>query len=344
MNESSDLRDARARVTLRDVATAAGVDPSLVSRVVNNDPKAAASVETRQRILQLVEELGYRANVAARGLASSRTRTLGLLLPDLSNPMYESILTGVAKEATIQGYGVIVGTRADDESEESFSRLLQTGPVDGLLVASGLLSDEYLRRITRGGGPVVLVNRRVQGVRSSVTVDDAAGAALAIDHLVGLGHREIAAIFGPDEVDTSLRRRNGYETAMHGAGLESRALRLRSWRMADGYQASLELLRHASRPTAVFASTIAMGIGTLRAARELDLDVPRQLSVVALHDVEIAEYLAPSLTVVRMPTVAMGRKAVKLLVSIIDGGKSANTVVKGPIEVIHRESTAEPPA
>jgi LacI family transcriptional regulator len=332
-------------VTIRDVATAAGVDPSLVSRVVNDDPKASASAATRERILEVVERLGYRANAAARSLASARTQTLGLLLPDLGNPMYGSILTGVAREAEEKGYGVIVASRAAGESEESFSRLLQTGPVDGLLVASGLFGDEFLRRITRvGGGPIVLVNRRVRGVQSSVTVDDTAGSVLAIRHLIDHGHRDIVGLFGPDEIDTSLRRRKGYEKAMLAAGLTPRSVGIDSWTMDAGYRAGLDLLSTGPLPTALFASTVAMSVGILRAARELDIDVPGRVSVIALHDTELADYLAPPLTVVKMPTEEMGARAVRLLISLIDGGEPANQVVRGPMAVVERASVAAPTA
>jgi LacI family transcriptional regulator len=343
MPRTNDQTRARRRVTIRDVAAAAGVDPSLVSRVVNDDPKASASAATRARILEVVEQLGYRANAAARSLASSSTSTIGLLLPDLANPMYGSILTGVARESEERGYGVIVASRAEGESEESFSRLLQTGPVDGLLIASGLFGDDFLRRITRfGGGPVVLVNRRVRGVGASVTVDDAAGAELAVRHLVEHGHRDIVGLFGPDDVDTSLRRRRGYEKAIAAAGLASRTVGLESWNMQAGHRAALELFDSADRPTAVFASTIAMGIGVLRAARERDIAVPDDVSVIAFHDIELADYLAPPLSVVKMPTEEMGARAVRLLISLIEGGEPGNQVVRGPMSVIARASVARP--
>ena len=330
------------RATIRDVANAAGVDPSLVSRVVNNHPKASASPATRARILAAVEQLGYRANAAARGLASASTQTLGLVLPDLANPMYGAVISGVAREAELTGYALIVASRAEGEPEESFGRLLQTGPVDGLLVASGLLGDDFLRRVTFGGGPVVLVNRRVQGVQASVTVDDAAGSALAVQHLVERGHRDIVGLFGPDDVDTSLRRRTGFEQGMRAAGLTPRSVGLTSWSMPAGYQAGLDLLSSGARPTAVFASTVAMGIGILRATRELGIDVPGELSVIGLHDIELADYLAPPLTLVKMPTEDMGAKAVRLLVSLISGGSPSNQVVRGPMSIVERASVAAP--
>jgi LacI family transcriptional regulator len=344
MPRPSDPTRVGHRATIRDVANAAGVDPSLVSRVVNNDPKASASPATRARILEAVEELGYRANAAARGLASSSTQTLGLVLPDLANPMYGSVLAGVAREAEATGYGLIVASRAEGEPEESFSRLLQTGPVDGLLVASGLFGDDFLRKITHvGGGPVVLVNRRVRGVHASVTVDDAAGSALAVGHLVEHGHRDIIGLFGPDEIDTSLRRRTGYEQGMRDGGSEPRSIGLESWSMHSGYEAALEILQSGQRPTALFASTVAMGIGILRATRELGIDVPTDLSVIALHDIELADYLAPPLTVVKMPTEDMGARAVRLLVSLIGGGEPANQVVRGPMSVVERATVSVPP-
>ena len=177
------------RATLRDVAALAKVDASLVSRVINGDPKAGAAPQTRQRIIDAVEQLDYRPNVAARGLRMARTWTIGVLVPSVTNPMYADVIAGAEGRAQELGYGVVFRTHVEGEREDTFTRLLQQGRVDGLIVASGLLRDAFMRRIASGqSGPVVLVNRRVNRVKASVIVDDAAGAALATRHLLDNGH------------------------------------------------------------------------------------------------------------------------------------------------------------
>lgn len=343
--ESSGPPTKAGRPTIRDVARLAGVDPSLVSRVVNNDPKASASEATRQRILNSVAKLGYQASAMARGLRMTRTWTLGLLLPDLGNPMYESIVRGVEGESHRLGYGVVLGDHKEDE-KETFTALLRQGRVDGLLIASGVLKDSYMKRVIESGvGPIVLVNRRVRGVQTSVVVDDAAGSRMAVEHLRELGHTKIAGMFGPGGIDTSVRRRKGFlEGSRSASGIDVELLDTASWNYESGYRGALDLLRGDSPPTAIFASTLAMGIGALRAARELKLKVPRDLSVIALHDSEIADYLEPPLTTVAMPVEEMGRRAVDLLVSLIEGGAPEEVVVKGGQHLVMRASTGAPPS
>jgi LacI family transcriptional regulator len=330
---------------LKDVAKRAGVDPSLVSRIVNDDPRAASTPETRQRVLDAVEALGYRASVAARGLRMARTMTVGLVLPDLSNPMYASIVRGVQARARALGYGVVLGSQTDEDPDVEVSGLLRDGRVDGLLIASGTADDDYLRRAAADGlGPLVLVNRRVSGVDASVTVDDAAGAELVVAHLAELGHQSITALVGPVGIDTTIRRLEGFHAACDARGIEAVEVETGSWTAQAGYAAALGALTGPARPTAVFATTFAIGAGTLRAAREAGIDVPRDLSVITLHDADWAEYLSPPLTAVAMPSERMGADAMSLLDRLIGGGAPEHLVVADRPVLRRRGSTGAPPA
>jgi LacI family transcriptional regulator len=315
-----------------------------VSRVINNNAQAKASAETRQRILRAVETLAYRPNVAARGLRMSRTFTLGMLVPDLTNPMYAAIAKGAQERAETSGFGLVLGSHTEGESEATFAPLLRQGRVDGLLVASGLLRDSFIRRIAvSGGGPVVLVNRRVRGVGASVVLDDAAGAATAVQHLVDLGHSRIAGIFGPDYIDTAQRRRKGFQKACAEAGVEGTVAAAPAFGAAGGYTCAMELLEDPDgAPSAIFASAFVMGIGVLRAARELKVATPRRLAVVALHDSELADYLAPPLTTVALPAEDMGATAVDQVVGMLNGSPGRNVVVRGTPRLVVRGSTARP--
>lgn len=331
------------RVTLKEVAAFVGVDPSAVSRAVNNDPGLSVSSETRERILAAVEKLGYRPNVGARGLRMSRSWTVGFILPSLSNPMYESITRGVESAAERHGYNVVIGSQIEGRSTVAFTRLLQEGRVDGLLVASGSLEDQFIRKIAEDGpGPVITVNRRVQGVLSSVVVDDERASATAAKFLEGLGHKRIGGIFGPARIDTAIRRRRGFVTAANKARLRVTCADWDSWSAQDGYLGTLQILESAPDVTAIYASTLLMGIGALRAAAEVGRNVPTDLSVLCLHDSHIAEFLNPPLTAIRLPTERLGAAAVEMLIERLNGESPRAVVIGGAGEIIQRGSTGRP--
>jgi LacI family transcriptional regulator len=333
----------RKRITIRDVAALAGVDVSLVSRVLNDHPKASASPATRERILEAARSLGYQPNVVARGLRMARTWTLGLLLPNLTNPLYAAIARAAERRAQERGYGLVFGTQVEGEEEATFARMLQQGRVDGLLTASGVLGDRLLRRFTGGErGPVVMLNRRVRGVRSSVTVDDAAGAALAAEHFAELGHVHVAGIFGPAAIETTRRRRAGFIAASAAAGLRAAVIDTAALDPAAGSQAAIEIFAAHREVTAIFASTFAMATGVLRAARLAGVRIPDDISLLALHDSELADYLSPPLTTVALPVDEMARRAVDLLVDLIGGGAPRNVVVRTEPRLMLRESTGRP--
>jgi LacI family transcriptional regulator len=339
MTVLSGRRDGK-RPTIRDVAALAKVDPSLVSRVLNGHPKAHARPATRDRVIKAAQALGYQANVMARSLRMARTSTLGLLLPNLSNPMYATIARAVEQRARERGFGLVFGTHVEGGDEATFAQLLQQGRVDGVLTASGVLGDAFLRRFAnRDETPVVMVNRRVRGVRSGVTVDDAAGAALAVRHLADLGHERVAGIFGPGTIDTTRRRRAGFLAAAKKARIKPLMIDADGLSASSGTRAVMNVFAHHAETTAIFASTFAQGMGVLRAARQAGVRIPGDMSVIALHDSELADYLSPPLTTIRLPVDEMAHEAVDLLVDMIAGGVAKAVVVKTEPQLILREST-----
>lgn len=331
--------------TLRDVAAIAGVDVSLVSRVVNRDASLSILPTTRARIEAAIEQTGYRPNVQARGLRTQRTFTIGFLLPEVRSPIYDPIVLSAMKRAAEHGYLLVLGSSIEAQfSDRAFEGLLLERRVDGLIVASGELSDAGIRAIgTTGGAPIVFVNRRVPGLVGSAVVDDAAGAALATNHLIALGHRRLAHLGGPTGVDTASRRREGFLDAASRAGLPATLVEIAGYDAEGGRAAAANVLARDPDVTGIVAANMMVGIGALRAIAEAGRRVPDDVSVVAIHDHPLAAFMTPALTCVALPLADLGAAAVDLLLARVRGEALHDIMVPGEIELIRRESTAPPP-
>jgi LacI family transcriptional regulator len=336
-------RIAPAKVTLNDVATLAGVDRSVVSRVINQDPNLNIRPQTRQRVLETIEKLGYRPNAAARSLRTSRAFMFGLFIPDFANPVYAEIIKGAEMAAGSLGYGLMtassVGVRL---ARQHYIDLLAQGRVDGLLFA-GDESGHELEQFRALRLPWVLVNRRVDGSRRYVILDDERGSRIAVEHLIGLGHRRIAHLAGPETADTARRRRAGYMAAMSAAGLpaDPRLIAHADYTPAGGTAAMSALMSRDERPTAVLVANVASAVGALHAAYEMGLSVPADVSVIAIHDMPLASHLVPALTTVRMPLSELGRRAIEMIATRAPED-DITEIVTEPVEVILRNSTAPP--
>ena len=331
--------------TLTDVAARAGVSVSAVSRVLSDSPTARVSEATRQRIRDAAAELGYRPNFAARALKSSRTHVIAVVVPDLTNAIFAELMRGVEDEGHERGYLVLL---ARDEAlagqPEALSRLIGEGRVDGALIQlSESIPLDRVRPLWEGGLPVVFVNSVPEEQAGSVVLEDAAGIALATEHLVSLGHRSIGYIGGVSSSDSARRRRAGFLAAMDAAGLDTPAAESMTdlgYSPAQGGEALGHLLDSGS-PTALVVANVNAALGALREARRRGIRVPDDLSIVALHDAWPAEYAGPSLTTVRMPLYELGRAGMRAVCDRIDGGPVLDVVVRDPAPVlILRESTA----
>jgi LacI family transcriptional regulator len=336
-----------SRPTLKDVALVAGVDPSLVSRVINGDDRVAIREETRERILEAIRSVGYRKNMVAQGLRMGRTGLLAYIVPDLTTPSYPAIIEGAEKRARKNGYTVLVATQPDAAgSATEFRRLLDEGRVDGLLLASGVIGDANTGALVAGGGPLVVVNRLVEGASCGVIPDDAAASALAAEHLVELGHRACAIVTGPSELDTTSRRSSGFTSALTAAGISGvQTVTAKAWSPEAGYDAARRLRDLSERPTAIFSAAGLLHVGLLAGLAEAGIDVPGQMSVIALHDPEINRYTSPPMTAVSMPLEEVGAEAVELLLRILDGKPTPATKVvsKPKPKLIRRGSTGPAP-
>jgi LacI family transcriptional regulator len=333
---------APPRPTLRDVASAVGVDPSVVSRVLSGDPSLAVTPETRRRVVEAAQTLGYRPNMLARGLRLRRTWTLGFVLPDINNPVYAQIVDGAHARAEEKGYALAIGSPADGRSiDTTFVRLLAERRFDGLLVASGHLDDWRVAATAAGPTPVVVVNRRVDGLEASIVVDDRRGAKLATEHLLDLGHIFLAHLSGPPGIDPSLRRKAGFLDTVNRRGAPAPIVcHADDFRVESGYAATLQLLDQSPRPTGLFAASVMPALGAIRAIRERRLGVPDDVSVVALHDFPLADFVEPPLTTVAMPLNELGSRAIDLILSRIAGAPPRAEIVDVPPRLVIRASTA----
>jgi LacI family transcriptional regulator len=340
-------RNAKPRPRLVDVAAASGVTVSIVSRVLNGDPTVSARPETRKRIIEAARELAYIPNAVARGLRRSRTMTIGVVLPNLAYAVNAEIIHGAASRAAAEGYVVLVADAEEfGPTGTAYEQLLMAGRVDGLMIASTTTGEGDLRSLSKVPLPVVRVNRRGDRYAVNVSVDDQQGVALLVDHLVTLGHTDIAHIAGPPSADTARRRRAGFVSRMAEHGLPAKRGRIVRTTMSEagGYAAMQRLLSGPRRPTAVVTGSFASAVGALSAIAAAGLRVPDDVSVAGFHDAPIGEFLTPRLTTVRMPLRQMAEAAVETLVRLIDGEPARDVVVRSPApQLIERDSTGPPP-
>ncbi|MFD6164523.1 LacI family DNA-binding transcriptional regulator [Oerskovia sp. NPDC060287] len=323
------------RPTLLDVAAHAGVSKSLVSLALRGDP--GVSERTRERIRRAADDLGYRSNALARSLKQGRTMLIGAVLSSLDNPYHTEIVTGVEEAAGTAGFSVLLvhGSRDRGHLARHLDTLLGLN-VDGLVVISSWLEEEHLRAAARRA-PVVMVGRplgAVDGV-DTVTNDDARGAALAVDHLVGLGRSRIAHVSASAR-PAGLARRAGYEAAMRRHGL-AEAIRVVgpdapvADLVADGYQG-------------VFARNDVEAFDVVDHAHDQGLRVPEDLAVVGYDDSALARRARPRLTSVHQPRGRMGALAVELLLERLGGRGEDRHEVLAPRLVVRGSTVVPPPA
>ncbi len=333
---------APRRPTLADVASLANVDSSVVSRVLNNDSALRVRDETRARVLAAIQELGYKRNVQAQSLRTKRANAIGLVIPTYDSPVYAAVIDGAASAATDRDAFLLTAsltTLNTVGSEGSPLDLLATGRVDGLLVG-GHDYEVPLGDFHATSAPVLTVNRRIPGFDRWVVLDDEGAAAMAVHHLIDIGHREIAHLAGPPSADTASRRQAGFVSAMRERGLSTQQTRVieADYTIAAGAVAAASLIADVSPPTAIVAANVASAVGALYALRQVGVNVPDDVSLVAIHDSPLAEYLDPPLTVVEMPLFELGRRGVELLLES-PGSEPVHEVVEGPMRLIERGST-----
>lgn len=311
------------RITIKDVAREAGVSPQTVSRAINN--KGEIRPETQARILRIADRLGYRPNSIARSLATRRSRNVGLVVPDISNPFFASAARGVEDTAHNAGYNVFL-CNTDENAEREINAIhsLEAQQVDGLLICSSRLSESELVEVADRFEPLVLVNRRIDRPQTGcVIVDDVKAMQEAVHYLLKLGHRQIGLLAGPSQSHSGRERAKGYRQAMQTRNIVPPD----SWQihcppqLQGGQVAAHQLLQQAPELTALVAYNDLVAIGALHACTERGLDVPEDCAIVGCDDVLLAALVSPALTTIHIPTYDLGQQAMSLLLDMIESGE-----------------------
>ncbi|MGC4110437.1 MAG: LacI family DNA-binding transcriptional regulator [Nocardioides sp.] len=335
-------------VTLRDVARAADVHPGTASRALNPETRSQVKVETAERVMAAAAELGYRVNPIARSLRTSRSLTVGVLIPDLTNPFYPPIVRGVEDELSAGSYvALVANTDGDFVKERRVLETLRERQVDGLIVMTAKRKHPLIVEVAETGLPMVLVSRDVDGLSvSGVMLDDEEAMSLAVGALTDLGHSRLAHLSGPRTVSTALRRRQGFVKATKRLPtVTTTIVESAQFSIEAGRAAGEQLLAAHPEVTGIVAANDMIALGCLSAYQAASRSCPRDFSVIGVNDSQFLDHTSPPLSTVSVPKYEMGRSAAQLLLSQLqaNGGRPAAEVRHMRPEIKMRGSTGPAP-
>ncbi|MBA3245214.1 MAG: LacI family DNA-binding transcriptional regulator [Actinobacteria bacterium] len=323
------------------MARLAGVSTATVSRALNGTGQIAPA--TGAAIDAAVQQLGYRPNTVARSLVTKSTQTIALLLPDIANPFYAALVSGIQERALAAGSTMLLcTTEGDPEREEQYLSLLRAKQVDGVLVDGLVLPPERIADFVREGLPIVCLDRDIDSTSVPlVQVDNRLGAQIATEHLLSLGHRLIAHVAGAPGLRISAERIGGYDDALAAAAVERRRTHVAvgSFTEEGGYGAMRALLA-GSPPTAVFAANDLSALGVMHAIAESGRRVPEDISVVGFDDLRLAAHTTPPLTTIHQPAFEIAQRATQLLLDLAAGREVPQRLHLLEPELVVRGSTA----
>jgi LacI family transcriptional regulator len=334
-----------AAVTLRDVARVAGVHPATVSRALNEETRALVNEETAKRVVNAAAELGYRPNPIARGLKTNRSYTIGVLIPDLTNPLFPPILRGIEDHLETGGYTPLTAnTDNDPERELLDSQAMRARQVDGIIAATARRDHRLHDALLEAGIELVLVNRRQPDLPvSSATADDRLGMRLSVQHLVELGHTRIAHIAGPLDYSTGLDRYVSFHETMRAAGLEpdpDLVVVAEAFTEAEGARLCRQLVADGPRFTAIAAANDLLALGCYDVFAEGEVRCPEEISVIGFNDMPFAARFQPPLTTIHIPHYEIGKSAAQLMLERLQDADSAPRQVMLRPSLVVRGSTA----
>ncbi|MFS0727729.1 catabolite control protein A [Paenibacillus sp. 1P07SE] len=331
-------------VTIYDVAREAGVSMATVSRVVNNNPNVKP--QTRKKVFEAIERLGYRPNAVARGLASKKTTTVGVVIPDISNAIFAEVARGIEDIANMYHYNIIL-CNADKKKEKEI-RVINTlleKQVDGLLFMGGAVTEEHIIAFKSSNVPIVLcATTDEQATIPSVDIDHETAAFDAVNALIAQGHKNIAMISGTlQDPANGYARFQGYKRALEQAGLayDEALVRVGNYRYESGIEAMKYFLDMETRPTAVFAATDEMAIGAIHCIQDYGLKVPQDISVISVDNSRMASMVRPQLTTVAQPMYDIGAVSMRLLTKLMKKESVEDPRVILQHELISRQSVAQ---
>jgi len=330
--------------TIYDVAKEAGVSIATVSNAING--KGRVSKKTHDEIMRVMERLNFQPSVIASALMGKKTYTIGLLIPDVSNPFFSEIARAVEDFAHSEGYSVIVcSTDNRDERIEKYIRLLEQKNVDGILIGTGVENADILTQLSEKSFPIVMIAREAADISvHSVLTDDFKGGTMAAEHLLQKGHVSMAVLSENVKVSSSFERVRGFRFGLFEAGItlpNDDILSCES-NIKDGKRAAATLIRKAERPTALFCCNDLLAIGALQAAKEAGLQVPEQLSIIGFDDTILSTVTNPALTTIAQPMDQMVKLAFGLLISSDDKTDEIKQRIVMQPELVIRESTSNP--
>jgi DNA-binding LacI/PurR family transcriptional regulator len=333
--------------TIQDVARAAGVAASTVSRYLNGQLRVSPATEAK--VLEAVSQLGYVPNAQARNLARRRSGVIGFVVPEISNPYFGAIADYVVEAVERHGRLVLLCShRSQAVRQSSYIDLLVSGAIDGMLYLGSFRSNERLAAAIAGGLAVVVVDEPITGLPPvhTVVMDDYAGGYQATSYLAALGHRRIAFVSGPAELGSVQERYRGYADALTKAGLDPAGQVSQSGQFTEQFGMSTlpRMLAAAEPPTAAFVASDYIALGVLSAAETAGVRVPEDLSIVGFDDIRFSQYVRPRLTTIRSPLDRLAQVGVELLFErLADPEAPARTEVL-PVELVIRESARPPQA
>lgn len=329
--------------TIDDVAKLAGVSIATVSRVFNNSP--LVSEKARQKVLKAAEELGYKPSMPARSLAMKKTNTIGLIVPDISNPYYAEVVRGIEDVCNIYKYNITL-CNADNKREKEFQyiEMLRSLWVDGIIFHCDYFSEEHYEMFKNNHIDVVLAGRTTNYNVPYVGIDNFKAAYDAVNYLISLGHKRIGIIHGPldemKETIDSVDRLKGYKQALIDNGLPicNEFIKEANFKYKSGYNAAVEMIKSDMRPTAIFAISDIMAMGAINAVFDSGLSCPEDISVMGFDNIDLSEATRPSLTTVSQPMYEIGAVAARILIKILNREEIDNSQVILKHKIVVRNS------
>lgn len=338
------------RVKLIDVALAAGVHPGTASRALNPATRGRVSPETSRRILKAAERLGYVPNTLARGLRTSKSFVVAMVVPDITNALFPPMVRGAEQVLSLAGYTlVLTDTDNDADTERRQVEQLRGRGTDGFIIATARWHDPMLEEIADLGVPAVLVNRNIGSRRLPyVGADERTGMQLAVEHLAELGHRRMAHLGGPQDTSTGRDRASAFRQAVDGLGLPTSKSMVRvcaSYTEAAGAEATRRLLTSGQDVTSILCANDLIALGALSVLAEHGIRCPEDMSVIGFNNMAMVDRLTPPLTTVRLPLHQIGELSARQLLAEIEGGPQnvgASQTLLG-VQLAVRGTTAAPP-